>query len=509
MIRRAVVAAVAAGAVLAGCAGIAGWGPTGEGFRSPEVRVAPEPALQPYYDQTLDWSSCGSGNQCAKLRVPLDYSKPTGDTIELAVLKNPATGTSPQGPLVVNPGGPGGSGVDYAAAADVVVSPDLHDAFDIVGFDPRGVGSSDPLNCLTDPQVDEFLAADGTPDTTEEADTLVQESELLADGCMADSAALTAQIGSSNVVRDMDVLRAALNQDTLNYLGFSYGTLLGAMYADQFTDRVGRFVLDGAIDPTLSNTEISKGQAVAFEVAIGRFIDDCVKDTGCPLGTDPAKAKQTLLDFVSALDANPLPTGDPNRPLTQAMGLSAIIYPLYQPEYGWPLLRTSLTLALSGDGSSMLNILDTFNDRNSDGTYNGNGVDALYAVNCVDRPDRPDLAQTEQLAQQWSVEAPLFGAYLAYGNLPCTYWPVPATGAPQPLTAAGSPEILVVGTQYDPATPYAWAQALADQLENGVLVSWNGGDGHTAYNNGSACIDRTVDEFLIDGVVPAAGTECD
>jgi pimeloyl-ACP methyl ester carboxylesterase len=484
-------------------------GPTGEGFRSAAAREAPAEALQPFYDQTIEWSGCGSGNQCGTITVPLDYANPAGATVELALLKAPATGSDPRGPLVVNPGGPGGSGVEYAEAADLVVSPELRAAFDIVGFDPRGVGASDPLTCLTGPQLDDFLAADGSPDTLEETESLVTESQDFGQGCMDDSPELTALMASEWVVRDMDILRAALNQNTLDYLGFSYGTLLGAMYADEFTDRVGRFVLDGAIDPTLSNTEISKGQALGFEVATRRYIEDCIRQGDCPLGDDPDRAMTTLLEFLSAVDANPLPTGDPDRPLTESLAISAIIYPLYQPEYGWPLLTTSLTLALAGDGSSMLNTVDIFNDRNDDGSYNGNGLDALYAVNCLDRPDRPDLAETEALAQQWSVEAPLYGAYLAYGNLPCTYWPVPATDEPAATIAAGSPEILVIGTEYDPATPYVWAQALAEQLDNGVLVSWLGGDGHTAYNNGSACIDQTVDEFLIDGVVPPNGTECD
>lgn len=508
MIRRA-AAVVATGLLVAGCAGVAGVGPNGQGFRSAEAREAPEAALQPFYDQTMEWSGCGAGNQCATLTVPLDYADPGGATLELAVLKSPATGDNPRGPLVVNPGGPGGSGVDYAEAADLVVSPQLHAAFDIVGFDPRGVGASDPLNCLTGAQLDEFLAADASPDTPEETDTLVAESEAFGQGCLADSPELTALMASEWVVRDMDVLRAALNQNTLDYLGFSYGTLLGAMYAEEFTDRVGRFVLDGAIDPTLSNTEISKGQALAFEVATRRYVEDCIREGGCPLGDDPDRAMTRLAEFLADLDQNPLPTGDPDRPLTQSLAISAIIYPLYQPEYGWPLLTTSLTLALAGDGSSMLNTVDIFNDRNEDGTFNGNGVDALYAVNCLDRPDRPDLAETEALAEQWSQEAPLYGSYLAYGNLPCTYWPVPATDEPSATIAAGSPEILVIGTEYDPATPYPWAEALAEQLANGVLVSWVGGDGHTAYNNGSACIDQTVDAFLIDGVVPADGTECD
>lgn len=505
---RVALSVVLAGAVLTGCVGVGGSGPEGEGFRSPEARNAPESALQPFYDQTLEWTSCGGEDECATLQVPLNYAEPAAGTIELALLRSPATGPSPIGPLVVNPGGPGGSGVQYAEAADIVMSPQLREAYDIVGFDPRGVGKSDPLNCLTDAELDELLAADASPDDEDEIAGLVADAEDFAAGCVADSEALTRHIGSANVVRDMDILRAALNRPVLDYLGFSYGTLLGAMYADEFTDRVGRMVLDGGIDPTLSNTEISKGQALGFEVALQRYIDDCVEQPDCPLGTDPTVAKQRLLDFVDILDENPLPTDDPQRPLTQALALSAIVYPLYQPEFGWPLLTTSLTLALAGDGSAMLGTVDLFNERDLDGTYASNGVDVLYAVNCVDRPDRPDVAETEALAERWSVEAPMFGSYLAWGNLPCSYWSVPATSEPRALVAEGSPEILVVGTEYDPATPYVWSQALAAQLDNGVLVTWVDADGHTAYNNGSACIDEAVDDFLINGVVPEDGTEC-
>jgi pimeloyl-ACP methyl ester carboxylesterase len=478
------------------------------GFRSQEARNAPEPALQPFYDQTLEWSSCGGNNQCATLQVPLDYADPSGATVGLALLKSPATGTTPIGPLVVNPGGPGGSGVQYAEAADIVMTPQLREAYDIVGFDPRGVGQSEPLECLDDAQLDDLLAADASPDNEAEVEALVADAEGLAGGCFEDSESMTRNIGSVNVVRDMDILRAALNRSLLDYLGFSYGTLLGAMYADEFTDRVGRMVLDGGIDPTLSNVEISKGQALGFEVALQRYIDDCVEQAGCPLGSDPVTAKERLMEFVESLDENPLPTDDPERPLTQALALSAIVYPLYQPEYGWPLLTTSLTLALSGDGSSMLGTVDLFNERQPDGTYSSNGVDALYAVNCLDRPDRPDLAETEALAEQWSTEAPLFGPFLAWGNLACSYWPVPATSEPRALVAEGSPEILVLGTEYDPATPYVWSQALAAQLANGVLVTWADADGHTAYHNGSDCIDEVVDEFLINGVVPEDGTVC-
>lgn len=492
---------------VAGC-GLSVGGPATGSFRTPDSRNAPEAALQQFYDQQLQWRQCGD-NQCAKLTVPMDYANPTAGTVQLAVLKVPSTGNGRNGTLVVNPGGPGGSGVEYAQAADRVLTPDLLKAYDIVGFDPRGVGASDPLKCLTGAQLDQFLATDGSPDTPAETAAIDSESRDLGARCQAADATLAANIGSTSVVKDMDILRAALDQPQLNYLGFSYGTYLGALYADEFVGRVGRFVLDGAIDPALSNTELSHGQALAFEVALQRYLDDCTtQQSSCPLGSDPAVAKQRLLDLLAAIDAQPLPTSDPQRPLTQALALSALIYPLYQPSMGWPMLTRAITAALKGDGAPMLEIVDTFNERSADGTYANNGTDALYAVNCVDRPDRPDLQQTQQLAATWGQEAPAFGAFLAYGNLPCSYWPLPATDTPAAVRAEGAPPILVVGTQYDPATPYPWAQALADELASGVLLTWQDGDGHTAYNNGSTCIDTTVDDFLVDGVVPPDGKVC-
>ncbi|MFM2438434.1 MAG: hypothetical protein RLZ55_1253 [Actinomycetota bacterium] len=504
---RRVALPVALSALLAGCAFSVG-GPATGSFRTPESRNAPELALQQFYDQTLAWQECGSGNECARLQVPMDYASPGAGTVELAVVRVPSSGQGRDGTLVVNPGGPGGSGVEYAEAADLVLTSDLRQAYDVVGFDPRGVGASDPLQCTTGPQLDQFIAADGSPDTPDELAAVDAESKELGARCLAADATLAANIGSANVVKDMDILRAALDQPKLNYLGFSYGTYLGALYADEFGTRVGRFVLDGAIDPTLTNTDLSHGQAVAFEVALQRYLDDCAATSSCPLGTDPAAAKQKLLDLLAKIDAQPLPTSDPKRPLTQSLALSGVIYPLYQPSLGWPLLTDALAAALRGDGAPLLDIVDRFDERSADGTYANNGLDALYAVNCVDRPDRPDLQQTEQLAGTWAQEAPAFGAYLAYGNLPCGYWPLPATGTPKAIAAAEAPPILVVGTQYDPATPYAWAEALAEQLASGVLLTWQDADGHTAYNNGSACIDATIDGFLIDGIVPPDGKVC-
>lgn len=501
---RALVVGVTAVVSLSSCSFL----PQSPAGQPDTVRQAPDAALQPFYSQVLDWRTCGGRNQCAELVVPLDYANPAGDTVELAVLRSPSTGPRPQGSLVVNPGGPGGSGVEFAAAAAGIASPELRSAYSIVGFDPRGVGQSDPLECLTDQQTDELLAADPSPDTPAEVAVVEEYSQALGAGCLRDDPALAAHVDSRSVARDMDILRAVLDEPTLTYFGFSYGTLLGALYAETFPSKVGRFVLDGGIDPSLSNTQIAQGQAMGFEVALDRFLADCVQRGDCPLGDSTEQARDNLEQLLADIDARPLPTGDPQRPLTQGLAVTGIVFPLYQPKFGWPLLRVNLRRAQLGDGAGLLASADQYARRNADGTYQDNGIDALNAVNCLDGDDRPDTEATTALAREWAETAPVFGPLLAYGNLVCHYWPIAAAGSPAPVSAQGAPPILVVGTEFDPATPYAWSQALADQLENGVLVSWRGADGHTAYRNGSACIDRVIDAFLIDGIVPANPTDC-
>lgn len=472
------------------------------------ARQAPDASLQPFYDQVLDWQPCGGRNLCAELEVPLDYDDPGAGTVEVAVLRSPSTGPRPQGSLVVNPGGPGGSGTQFAEAAARIASPPLRSAFSIVGFDPRGVGRSDPLECLSDAETDEFLAVDPSPDDDAEVGFLGEQVRRMGQGCLTDDAQLAAHVDTGSVVRDMDILRAALDEPALNYLGFSYGTLLGAKYAEQFPDKVGRFVLDGGIDPSLSGTDISAGQAVGFEIALQRYLRDCVEDVGCPLGGSEDEARATLEQLLANIDTAPLPTNDPERPLTQGLALTGIIFPLYQPQYGWPLLTVNLRQALLGDGSGLLEAADLYAQRGADGRYEGNSIDAIYAVNCLDNASRPGPVETAELASRWSVDAPLFGPVLAYSNLACHYWPIPGKDTPAPVAASGAPPILVVGTEFDPATPYQWSQALADQLESGVLLSWRGADGHTAYRNGSACIDDAIDTFLIEGVLPADGSDC-
>jgi pimeloyl-ACP methyl ester carboxylesterase len=314
-------------------------------------------------------------------------------------------------------------------------------------------------------------------------------------------------VGTLDVARDVDVLRAALGDEKLHYFGASYGTFIGATYADLFPTKVGRMVLDGAIDPTLTNTELAHGQAKGFDLALRRFVEDCVKRSDCPLPRDVQGGLDRIQQLFADLDATPLKTDDPKRPLTEALAENAVLSYLYFPPSDWEQLRYGLSSAFDGDGSVLLSMLDQRLERDENGKYADNSASALYAVNAIDRPDRVSTAQTETLAAQWAKEAPIFGSYLAWSNLPFQYWQAPAADPPHAITAPGSPKILVVGTTYDPATPYPWAQSLAKQLSQGVLLT-RVGDGHTGYGMGSPCTDQAIDRYLTTGVTPAAGTVC-
>ena len=452
--------------------------------------------LDGYYAQQLEWSECSDGFECSSFSAPIDYANPADGAMQISVIRKLATGTA-LGSLVLNPGGPGGSGIEYTTYAEYVVSDTLRENFDIVGFDPRGVGFSTPVECLDDEQTEEYIALDGSPDDQTEIDQAQAMSELFAQSCATNSPDTYKFLDTISAARDVDILRALLGDEKLNWLGKSYGTFLGATYADLFPDRVGRMLLDGAIDPTLTNEKLSYGQALGFELALTRFVDDCVTKSDCPLSASGAAGVSEVGDLLIELDANPK-TLDDGRLFTQAMGTLGVVGSLYDKQYGWPELRTNLGLAFDGDFSGLASSVDFYTGRQSDGSYKDNSNDAIAAVNCLDRPDRATTEETAALASEWKKVAPNFGEYLAWSNISCSYWQAEATGVPKEITAPGTPTILVVGTVNDPATPYAWSQALAAQLSKGVLLTLDG-DGHTAYYQGSKCIDEIVDNFYLTG----------
>ncbi len=462
--------------------------------------------LAEFYQQQPAWAACDGGFECASVRVPLSYEDPTRDALELSIIKLPASDAAGRiGSLLLNPGGPGGSGIDYTKAADQVVSKDVRARYDIVGFDPRGVGTSDPIGCLTAEQTDRMMSMLGPPTSETSADAVAAQARSFGEDCQRRSPRLTANVGTVPAAKDMDILRAAVGDPKLNYVGRSYGSFLGVTYAGLFPNNVGRFVFDGAMPPTLTQAELARGQAGGFELALGRFVRDCARHSGCPLAHNPAEALTKIGGWLDEVAKQPMRSGD--RELTRPLAEAALLGPMYDPAQGWPQLREALARAFRGDASGMLTLADEFVGRDAEGRYRDNSIDALYAVNCLDRADRADAVATAALAEQWAHEAPIFGAYFAWGNLPCATWPTPATDAPHQITATGSGPIMVVGTRYDPATPYAWAVSMERDLSNAALVTREG-DGHTGYRRGSSCVDAAVDRFLLSGVLPQAETRC-
>lgn len=512
--RRFTAALAAAGLLLAGCTSNSGTSseetsaPAVGGTASAPAPEATDKGLKSYYEQTLAWGRCKDrdGAQCADLKVPLDYDHPDREFITLKVLKIPAAKKDQRlGSLVLNPGGPGGSGVEYASFSPVREK--VSNVFDIVGFDPRGVGASSPISCLTAEQTDELVAADGTPDDQAEIDEIERLASLVATGCKEKSAHLAPFMDTFSAARDMDILRQALGDAKLTYLGKSYGTYLGAAYADQFPGRVGRMVLDGVLPAGLSGEEIAKGQAIGFEDALRRFIDDCATQDDCPLPKNPDAAYARVQKFLADLEKKPI-DGIRDRKLNEALATYAILALLYFPPQSWSQLRFGLEAAFDGDGSVLLSEVDNFLNRQPDGTYGDNAQDAFYAVSCLDRPSTGGVDRAAQLAKSWAKDAPIFGPYLAWGNITCDSWPW-KTQPPRTITADGAAPIMVVSTKHDPATPFQWGVDVAGQLKKSALVTF-AGDGHTGYMSGvgSACVDKVVDAYLIKGTVPSATVKC-
>ncbi|MFD3561967.1 alpha/beta hydrolase [Streptomyces sp. NPDC058686] len=485
--------------------------------RTADISLAALPKATPanlsaYYGQSLAWRDCGvPGFQCATMKAPLDYEKPEAGDIKLAVARKKATGPGTRlGSLLVNPGGPGGSAIGYLQSYAALGYPAAVRArYDMVAVDPRGVARSEPVKCLDGKQMDAYAQTDVTPDDQAETNELSAAFKKFAAGCETRSGEVLPHVSTVEAARDMDVLRAALGDEKLTYVGASYGTFLGATYAGLYPKRVGRLVLDGAMDPSLSSQEMNRDQTAGFETAFQSFAKDCVRRSDCPLGTgSAADAGARLEAFFADLDRTPIPTGDPSgRKLGEALGTTGVIAAMYD-EGAWPQLRSALSSAIKDkDGSGLLALSDSYYERDGDGTY-ANLMAANAAVNCLDLPPSfksPD--DVKAALPSFEKASPVFGDGLAWSALNCAYWPVKATGEAHRIEAKGAAPIVVVGTTRDPATPYRWAQALAGQLESGTLLTYEG-DGHTAYGRGSACIDSTINAYLVDGTPPKDGKRC-
>ncbi|GAA3657289.1 alpha/beta hydrolase [Microbacterium marinilacus] len=472
--------------------------------RTPDPAIAAE--LRVFYDQDVEWSECGASFDCTTIVAPLDWAEPDAGEIELAVVRQRATEGDPLGSLLLNPGGPGGSGYDFVAqSVDFAVSEALQERYDIVGFDPRGVGRSTAVSCLDAAQMDDYLYVipeheRGTPEWEDE---LTARNTEFADACEANSAGILEFITTDQSARDMDLLRGVLGDEKLTYLGYSYGTFLGATYAKLFPERVGRLVLDGAIDPSVSGTDVGTTQAVGFEQALRTYMESCLETDGCPFDGSVDQAMGDLSALLASVDRSPLSSPD-GRSLGADSLMTAIIAALYAEE-NWPYLTAALTEALQGDSATAFLLADFYNGR-QDGQYQDNSTEAFQAYNCMDYPadeTQEQIDASDELVQQ---EAPTIAPYWD-GPGVCEVWPYEPTGVREPIAAEGAAPIVVIGTTGDPATPYEWAVSLAEQLSSGVLMTYEG-EGHTAYNGASSCIDDAVDTFFLDGTVPQDGLTC-
>jgi pimeloyl-ACP methyl ester carboxylesterase len=483
---------------------------TASGGATPgEARPSGTPAgLETYYKQKPAWTDCKGGFQCADLKVPRNYGAPGNGQMKIAVIRLPAHDKAHRvGSLVTNPGGPGGSGVKFIRESGQAFGKALRSRFDLVGFDPRGVGESDPVRCLSSKDLDRYFSIDTSPDDQKEVADLVSTSKAFAAGCDAKSGTNLPYVGTVNAARDMDVLRAALGDKRLSFLGFSYGTYLGAFYANQFPKNVRALVLDGAVDPKLSANEVNLEQARGFETALRAFAADCLKQPDCPLGKGSVdEALKKVSDLQRKTDRTPLKStlGD-GRQVTEAFVTLGIATALYNKQ-SWPALRLALKQAMEGDGTMLLRLSDLLVEREENGQYT-NQTEANMAINCLDKPYPGDLKGVQQAAEESKKSAPRFGPFVVWGSLPCSYWPTKNTQQPQAVAARGAAPIVVVGTTRDPATPYKWAKNLAGELESGRLLTLEG-DGHTAYLQGNPCISKAIEHYLVTEQPPKEGTTC-
>ena len=494
---RAAIALVAASVTLSGCLYAA----------IPEETASSAPTIEDpgnpdaFYEQELSWNDCG-GFECTTVTAPLDWEDPAAGTIGLSVIRAAATGPDRIGSLLTNPGGPGASGVGLIRdSLDFAVGSALQESYDVIGFDPRGVGSSTAVRCFDAAEMDAYLyeIPENPRGSQEWEDELTERNAAFAEACEENSQGILPFITTTNAARDMDLLRGVLGDDKLNYLGYSYGTFLGATYAELYPGNVGRMVLDGAIDPSISGLEVGTEQAIGFENALRAYMAACLTTQECPFRGSVDQAMSDLGALLASVDRSPLPASD-GRELGADTLVTGIVAALYS-QANWPVLTQALSEALQGDPTTAFLLADFYNGREG-GVYIDNSAEAFRAYNCMDYPADSSQADQDAADARIAAEAPTIAEYWE-GPDACEVWPYDPTGTRAPIAAVGAAPILVVGTTGDPATPYAWSVSLAEQLESGVLVT-NVGEGHTGYNKGNACVDDAVEAYLIEGTVPAA-----
>jgi pimeloyl-ACP methyl ester carboxylesterase/predicted small secreted protein len=521
-VRRPVVRSAAAAALcflLAACTQtVAGQGRRASGSQAPGSSAAGGPQSPGASQKPITFTDCSSVLNasaipvpsalqgkitfgCARLNVPLDYANQSGPTIALELVKvHDKDNKAGVGSLLVNPGGPGGSGVELALGLLQQMSPDVLRSFDLIGFDPRGVGLSTPISCISDAEKDRLNAASPDVLTATGFQQAKDLAKTVADACSTKYGANLQFFDTVNTAKDMDLIRQAVGDDRMNYLGFSYGTELGSVYAHLFPDKVRVAVLDGAVDPLTDDITSFADQLGGFEAAFDQFAADCLTRTPCKSLGDP---RQSVYAVVKAATAAPLPTGT-SRNLTSSLALTGVLEALYSRS-DWPTLGDALISAGKGDGKGLLDLADQYNQRQSDGTYS-NIMDANTTINCNDSKPGPTDATVSSTATAWATKFPMFGKWAAISLFSCQQWQPDRT--PPPLPSAATPtKVLVIGNLHDPATPYQGAKDLAKTMGNAELLTWDG-EGHTSYLEGSTCVDGYVNAYLISQKLPPDSTTC-
>ena len=459
----------------------------------------------------VKWGSCTeklaamASLRCGRIEVPLDHADPDGPTIELELARSASKGSPDEriGSLVINPGGPGASGIEFLAGASQVMPSSITDRFDLVSFDPRGVGSSTPVSCIDDDDKAESLSGDLTPDDPDEVAEAVEEQEELLEGCRERSADLLEHMSTADVAADLDLIREALGDEKLSYLGYSYGTAIGAAYATMFPSSTRALVLDGSVSPGASEEEITLAQAQGFDATYARFVERCNAAADCPLGPDAAAA---ITEVRNRLATDPIRSDGAAG--TRVLGPDQFDLALATALYDTSLWGTTAKAIAEIDESGadvLWTLIDRQTGRQADGSFD-NSTEARTIVNCSDTTERPSIDEATAAAERIRAAAPTFGEALGWSTLSCIGWPQAAAPFPE-LTGADAPPILVVGTLGDPATPFVWSEQMSEALESAVLLTYEGA-GHTAFLRGGQCIEDAVVDYLVDLQVPEPGTSC-
>ena len=451
--------------------------------------------LKEFQNQELKWHNCYKNFQCSTLLVPVDYDKITSDVFHLKVIKFKATDQRQKlGALIVNPGGPGASAFDYAYNAENIVSAVIRQKYDIVGFDQRGVGQSDPIRCLTDKETDEMLAGPMIADTPENQRKMVENAKFFANKCKKLAGDKLTHLSTFESAKDMELLRLALNEPKLNYLGKSYGTYLGTLYASLYPTKVGKMILDGAINPSLSIQEQNLAQARGFELALNQFL------------SENKIRKIEIFNLFKKLQNEPIETRS-DRKLNDSLAILGVASALYDDKTGWPKLSLALRQAFDGDGTLLLELSDEYSGRSKTGKYLSNENDIAPIISCLDWPPPNENIKNNMNLKRFVDAAPFFGPFLANNQMVCKYLSSEINKVKLNLKIQITNSVVIIGTTRDPATPYEWAYSLSKIFPNSFLVTFDA-DGHTGQGRNNSCIDGAVNKYLLDSLGSFMAINC-